>query len=294
MKKIKDSINLVPKEDKAEAQKDVKNKNVPNSPQKHISKEELEDWDEEENLYAENALELSGMTSKEKRAYKKQLHRKRMQTMDAKEKHSYILHYYKWYFIGGIVLIFLLYWLGNTIYTANLPTELIVAITNDGTNAVAEEYIPNAFRDYYDLDRKNIIQVFTNLTIDDADDVAIQQNTLTDYEKIIVYITSDKLDAIIGNETALNYYKSTGDIAIIDTCLDEKLYEEIEDHIVMAADESSYMNNGKPYAAAIDISKTEFAKNCSLSYDDVYLMIPNNRYSDNDATIRLIKLIFGL
>lgn len=294
MKKIKDNMNLVPKEDLPEIPNKKTGKSKPNPTEENGLNEEFEDLEEAEDLYAENALELSGMTSKERRAFKKQLQKKRLGTMDAREKRSYIVHYYKWHFIAGIFCVFLLYWLGNIIYTASLPTELIVAITNDGTNAVAEEYIPDAFRDYYNLDHKNTIQIFTNLTIDNADDVAIRQNTLTDYEKIIAYITSDKLDAIIGNQMTLDYYRSTGDIALIDTCLDDKLYGQIKEHIIMATDNSSYINDGKPYAAAIDISETEFVKNCNLSYDDVYLMIPNNRYTDNEATVRFIKLIFGL
>ena len=107
-----------------------------------------------------------------------------------------------------------------------------------------------------------------------------------------MYISSDRLDAIIGNEDTLNYYKSTGDIAMIDQCMDEDLYQEIKDHIVKVTDDTQYMNDGKPYAAAIDIS--EFAKKCQFSYDAVYLMIPNNRYVNNEATMRLIRMIFGI
>lgn len=250
--------------------------------------------EQDENLYSENALELSRMTFKEKRIYKRQLQAKRLASMDSTERKKYILHYYKWHFTGGILLLLFFVLLGHTIYKANLPTELIVAVTNDGPNAVAEKYIPDTFRSYYNLDSKNIIQVFTDLTIDNADDVAIRQSTLTDYEKMIVYITSDKLDAIIGNEQTLNYYKSTGDIAVIDACIDKELYSQIEKYIVTASSDDTYMNEGKPYSAAIDISGTEFADNCHLSYDKVYLMIPNNRYTDNTATTRLIRLIFGL
>lgn len=249
---------------------------------------------EDENLYAENALELSGMSFKERQAYKKKLRNKRLSSMEPKERRSYIIRYYKWHFIAAIAGVFLTGLLIHTVYVANLPTELIVAITNDGVNAVAEEYIPNIFRDYYHLDNKNIIQVFTDLTIDNAEDTAIRETTLTDYEKIIVYISSGKLDAIIGDEKALNYYKSTGDIAILDSCLDSDLYDSVAGHIVEATDESRYMNNGEPYAAAIDISGSDFVRNLNLSYDTVYLMVPNNRYTDNSGTIRLIRLIFNL
>lgn len=250
--------------------------------------------EEGEDLYSENALEMSSMSAKERRAYKKELRSKRLEAMEGKEKRRYIIQYYKWYFIGAVAAVFLCYVFGRTIYTATLPTELMVAVTNDGTNAVCEQYIPDAFRKYYQLGKKNTIQIFDNLTIEDADDVTIQESTLTDYEKIIVYISSDRLDAIIGNEDTLNYYKSTGDIAMVDQCMDEDLYQEIKDHIVKVTDDTQYMNDGKPYAAAIDISDTEFAKKCQFSYDTVYLMIPNNRYVNNEATMRLIRMIFGI
>lgn len=248
----------------------------------------------DDNLFSEDALEMASMSAKERRAYKKELRKKRLDSMEGKEKRKYILYYYKWYFIGVVFAIAMCIYIGKTIYTASLPTELIVAVTNDGTNAFCEQYIPDAFREYYQLGDKNTIQVFDNLTIENPDDVRVQESTLTDYEKIMVYISSDRLDAIIGNSDTLNYYKSTGDIAIVDQCMPEELYQQLESYIVDVTDSTGYMNDGKPYAAAIDISQTDFVKQCQLSYDDVYLMIPNNRYMENDATLRLIRMIFDL
>lgn len=300
MKDKKHALDLTPKEDHKETAPETDNKKPVKKQDKKITDKETskktpsDSPEEEENLYAENALELSGMTAKEKRAYKRQLNQKRLAAMDKKERKSYLIRYYKWHAIAAIFGVFLVGWLIHTIYVANLPQELVVAITNDGINATAEQYIPDAFREYYNLDTKNIIHVFTDLTIDSSEDITIQQTTLTDYEKMMVYISSDRLDAIIGDEKALNYYKSTGDIAIIDSCLDAELYEALSAHIVNASDETGYMKGGEAYAAAIDISGTDFVKRCNLSYNTVYLMIPNNRYTNNSATIRLIRLIFNL
>lgn len=292
MKKPKDNLHFVPKEDTETLSSSKPDSATTDKP---IKKESCSpDSQKEENLYTENALELSGLSFKETLAYKKGIRNKRLSTMNSKEKRHYLVHYYKWHFIGSVLCVLLLFWIGKAIYTANLPRELILAITNDGTNVSAEEYIPKAFRTYYNLDNKNVIQIFSDLTIDNSDNTAIRETTLTDYEKIIIYITSDKLDAIIGDEKTLNYYKSTGDIAILDACLDSELYEQIKDYTVKAEDETLYVNEGKPYTAAIDISDTEFARKCNLSYEKVYLMIPNNRYNHNEATINLIKLIFSL
>lgn len=248
----------------------------------------------EENLFSENALELSSMSRKERRTYKKDLRKKRLASMEGKEKWKYVVRYYKWHFLGTIFACIICICIGKSIYTSTLPTELLVAVTNDGMNLVCERYIPEAFREYYGLDDKNIIQVFDDLKIENAEDVTIQESMLTDYEKMVVYISSDRLDAIIGDENTLDYYRSTGDIAIIDQCMDDSLYGAIKDYIVEASDDTGYMNDGKAYSAAIDISGTEFVKKCQLSYDTVYLMIPNNRYTENDATMRLIRMIFKL
>lgn len=252
--------------------------------------------DEEENLFEENALELATMSRKERHAYKKELHKKRLASMDGDEKKDYIVRYYKWHFIGAIAFVFIAIWLGKTIYTSTLPLELMVAITNDGMNTIAENYIPKAFREYYQLDNKNIIQIFTDLTInqEDADEIHIQESTLTSYERVVVYITSDKLDVIIGDENAYQYYKSTGDIADIEQCFDKDFYHQIKSNIIMGSDETGYMKNGQPYAAAIDISGTDFVNQLQLSYDKVYLMIPNNRYENNSNTKNFIQMIFDL
>ena len=298
MKKIKDSIQLTPKEKELTLKK--KDEVTHKEPQEETIKNDVSfddnDFEDDENLFEENALELATMTRKERLAYKKALHKKRMASMEADEKRDYILRYYKWHFIGAFAFIFIAIWLGHTIYTTTLPLELMVAITNDGTNVIAENYIPDAFREYYDLDDKNIIQVFTDLTInnDDAESIHIQESTLTSYERVVVYITSDKLDVIIGDENAYNYYKSTGDIAIIDQCFDKEFYSQIESQIIMGSDETGYMNNGEPYAAAIDISGTEFVNNLELGYEQVYLMIPNNRYENNSNTKNLIQMIFKM
>ena len=67
---------------------------------------------------------------------------------------------------------------------------------------------------------------------------------------------------------------------------------ESEKDVDDASDES-YMN--------VDISTDNIEDIVSAGkieskspYEDVYLMIPNNRYMENDATLRLIRMIFDL
>lgn len=248
----------------------------------------------EEDLYTEDALALAGLSFKEKIAYKRQLYKKRIATMGTKEKISYTIGYYKWYFLGVVLLLVCLGWGVRTAYRTTLPTVLSVAILNDPYNETVADYIPEAFREYYQLDNKNFFNIYTSLFVSSTEDTTEIGTAMTDYQKIGYYNMYDMLDAIIGDEEALTLYATSDDTTAIDLSMDEELYEQIKDHVVTMSDPTGVKNDGKPYTAAIDISDTEFVKECNISYDKVYLMIPSTKYTDNQGTIDLIKLIFSL
>ncbi|MDE5864869.1 MAG: hypothetical protein K2H34_11050, partial [Lachnospiraceae bacterium] len=168
------------------------------------------------------------------------------------------------------------------------------AILNDPYNHTAADYIPEAFRQYHQLAKKNFFKVYTDLFVSSTEDKEQLGTTMTDYQKIGYYNMYDMLDAIIGDEEALTLYATSDDTTGIDLSMDEALYKKIKDHVITMSDPTGIKNDGKPYAAAIDISDTEFVKNCGISYDKVYLMIPSTKYTDNQGTIDLIKLIFSL
>lgn len=248
----------------------------------------------EESLYAEDALALAGLSFKEKCARKRQQFKKRIATMDTKEKITYTIGCYKWYLLGVLFLLICIGWGVRTAYRTTLPTVLSVAILNDPYNETVSDYIPDAFREYYQLDNKNFFNIYTSLFVSSTEDTTEVGTIMTDYQKIGYYNMYDMLDAIIGDEEALTLYATSDDTTAIDLSMDDELYEQIKDHVITMSDPTGIKNDGKPYAAAIDISDTEFVKECNISYDKVYLMIPSTKYTDNQGTIDLIKLIFSL
>lgn len=54
----------------------------------------------DDNLFSEDALEMASMSAKERRAYKKELRKKRLDSMEGKEKRKYILYYYNGILLG--------------------------------------------------------------------------------------------------------------------------------------------------------------------------------------------------
>ncbi len=251
--------------------------------------------DSEEDEYKEDALEMATMSFKERMAYKKELRKKRISKMDAKEKRSYIFNYYKWHIIIGLFAIVCLAYIGRVVYRMTWPTLLELAIVNNYNETDPTKYITSSYRDYYKLDDKNFIEIYGNLKdITSTEDTTEVGLTMTNYQTIGYYNMYDMLDVIICDKEALNLFVSTDDTTAIDLSMDAELYQQIKEHVITMSDPKGIKNEGKPYTVALDISNTTFAKECDLSYKEVYLLIPSTKYTDNENTINFIRFVFGL
>ena len=253
----------------------------------------VENDEEQEDLYREDSLALVGLSLPKKLAHYHKHYKKQTADMDKKEKFIYTVHYYKWHFLGLLLLLVCLGWTGKIVYRAALPKVLRVAVLNTSSDATAD-YITETFRSYYELNNQNTITVYSDLHVQSIKDATEAGYTMNDYQTIGYYNMHNMIDVIIGDGSALRVYCSSDDTTAIDLSLEADLYKQIEEYVVFRSDPMGIKNDGEPYAAAIDISDTEFARGCGLGYPDVYLMIPSTKYKNNDRTINLIKLIFGL
>lgn len=248
--------------------------------------------DTQEDFYKESSLEMATMTWKEKMNYKKEIRKKRMAEMTPFEKLKYIILYYKWHIILTLFAIVCLAYTGKVIYRATWPTLLELAIVNNSGDC--KEYIQKSYREYYALDEKNYVEVYEDLAVSSSEDTTEVGMTMSGYQTIGYYNMYDMLDVIICDKNALNLFVSTDDTTAIDISMDADLYKQLEDHVITMSDPNGIKNDGNPYTVALDISDTEFAKKCNLSYSDVYLLIPSTKYTDNENTINFIKFVFGL
>lgn len=255
---------------------------------------ETEPLEKASSSYADNALELAGLSFKERQHYKKEQYKTRIASMKLKDKIFYTIRYYKWGFLSIFAIFMLACFSGWAIYHASWPTVLSVAIVNNGTTVTPTDYITNSFRDYYHLDKKNIVNVYSDLFISSTEDGEAVGTTMNDYQKIGFYNMSEMIDAIICDEEALARYAYSDDSTAIDISIPPALYQKLEDRMVTLTDTSGVKNDGKPYIGAIDISGTDFVKGCGITYDKVYLLIPSTKYTDNQPTIQFIQMIFNL
>lgn len=289
------STSTASKNTKTEKQKDSDTSSTPPVEPINVTKEEKRcDSESKQDSFKENALEMATMTFKEKTEYKKRIHQQRMSDMDKKEQFTYMIRYYKWHFIIGLFAIVCLVYVGKVIYHATWPTYLELAIINNTDSSTCNTYIPGAYRQYYNLDEKNYIEIYGELEISATEDTTEVGMTMSNYQTLGYYNLYDMLDVIICDKEALKLFVSTDDTTAIDLSMDNELYSQIEEYVITMSDPNGVKNDGKPYTVALDISDTDFIKNCHLSYSEVYLLIPSTKYQDNENTINFIKFVYGL
>lgn len=248
---------------------------------------------QEEDLFNDDLLALSEMSTKQRMSYKWDRLKKRLDTMEPDEKRKYVIHYYKYHFLIALLALFLLGCAGAKLYDNSRPVDLFVVIAND-FNLDREESIPDiiedAYRARYESPKSHKIEVVESM---DLSGNIYEEESYVSSIQMWAYIKDDDLDAVIGNSGAMNYMIQDDSVIPLDEYLPEDLYKQVEDRIVMGKDEKNkVVRGGEEFPVAIDISDTEFAKSLNLSYKDVYIILPSNRKENIERSIKFIDLVF--
>lgn len=241
----------------------------------------------------EDALEMAGLGFKESLAYQLDKKKQLFAEMNGKEKIKYIFQYYKWHIIIAVILVASIWEIGKGVYRSTFPNLLDLAFVNHDGKATMYDYTVDAYREYYNLDTKNHINVYCNIykTLEDEE----VMTTTSPMNEAMAYSTLlSTIDVMICDEKALEIYVSNTDTAAVDSVLPEDIYNKVEDKAVIEADPYKVKFEGEPYVVALDVSDTEFIKNCDLSYDKAYLLIPSAVPANDESVVRFVNFVFDL
>lgn len=250
---------------------------------------ELEEKPTVEN--AEDRLSLHAMTPKERRAAKKAMFSETISGMSAKEKFSYVVFYYKWYFIAVVAVLLIALSLSITIYKNSRPISLSYVVINQDENtpidtAPIEKYIEDmGMTDGYRLLSNTEVQLDPETYLEEFNN----NPNSSIYTEFPMMCYNGFYDVIITDEKGARYC-GMQDIAYhVDLVLDADIYSVVQERVFIAPD-----NNGDNQKFAIDISDTEFAKSLNLSYDKVYIAFPGSYDNNLQSAKRLMRYIFDI
>ncbi|MDO5154472.1 MAG: hypothetical protein Q4D51_00760 [Eubacteriales bacterium] len=259
---------------------------------KEVTSKESKNANAEEDLFNDDLIALSEMSTKERMSYKWERLQKRLATMEPNEKRKYIIHYYKYHFIVALLALALLIGAGAKVYDNCRPVDLFVMIAND-FNMEHEEQVPdiveNAYRARYESPKSHKIEVVESMELNG--NVYEEQSYISSVQ-YWAFIKDDDLDIVVGDPGAMNYMTYDESILPLDEYLPEDIYKQVEDRIVMCKDNADKtVRDGQDFPGAIDISDTEFAKRMALSYKKVYIILPCNRKENVERSVKFIQLV---
>lgn len=244
-------------------------------------------------LYADNNLDMLEMSKKERRAVRKDLYRKNTDGMTRKERFSYFFDYYKWRIIAPVLIIVFISYLSVTIYMNKRPVALGFAILNAQDLDAVDLSFEDDFIDHFGITGSYQFKESTGLDIDydyyNEHAEYIQTSNSTDYSILSSDCDLGSNDVIISNSTGLRYCASQNIIKPLKGYMSEAVYTALEPYMVSFDDP-----NGTERTYAIDISDTQFAKDLTLGYSDVYVAFPGATDRNYTNSLRLLEYALGI
>lgn len=209
----------------------------------------------------------------------------KLKNMSFGEKVSYIIEYYKLYFLTIALIAFVVISLVVSIKQNNFNTYLSIYLID---NPISNEYEDYILKDYA-----------THCGIDGVNDKIVLDSTLTlEIEQYGEYDTQSlyKLMALIGSET-VDTIISTKDITSF--CAASEIYYDLnelldESFLSKYSDLLYYvtLEDGSQIAAGIDISGLDIVERCNIILDDPVICVAANT-TRKDVCIDFIKYIFN-
>lgn len=246
----------------------------------------------EAELNTEDNLEIRKMKFKDRTKAKLARLKKNMEGMSKKEKAKYIIYYYKWHFIIGALLLFLLISVPLTIYKNTRPVAISYVVINSPNYLQINTDAFLDYKEYYDFDKSDRILGITSINISletydenyNADDPSYSTFPMNCYDNFY--------DVIFTDRAGLEYCSSTNLIYPIEDILtkdvEDIIFEEYPDLVVTA---KNYADIDVPYA--IDISDTDFAKSLNLGYEEIFICFPGSEERNIVNTKKMINYIFN-
>ncbi len=254
-----------------------------------LKKEEIS----EKPIYAEDNLELHGLSRKERKKVKRERYKKTTEDMNRKEKINYFFYYFKVPILVGLAVIVGLTFITISIYKNTRPVAISFALLNSPSVEYLTKDDFKDYMDYYDMPSSyRIIDFYSNkCDLDIYEDYYSKNPNDAVYAQFPSLCYNDYFDIIISNKTGIEYCGKMSLIIPLEDSLDLSMSKYINENCPERIIEVNNVND-EPVAYAIDISGTEFAESLGLDYDDVYIALPGQSARNIANSKRILNYIF--
>lgn len=193
--------------------------------------------------------------------------------MTRKERLEYLWEYYKAIPIGIVVFIAVF----GSAFTNLFAPDVIFegAVVNVELPENGATYITDQWLQELGGDAKKEIVKYTPVYFEDllgenvtSDDIQQSQNAAM---QVTLMVTSQSLDYILMDETAMRYYINQRALSPLDKTFSQEQLQQLEEQVIYAEEE-----DGTRYPVAVRLSETAFGEACSSIEDKVFIGFPAN------------------
>ena len=231
------------------------------------------------------------MTIQERFAHWKKTEAEKLRPMNAKQRAGYILHYYRFWIFGLLVLLAVGLYIGDAVVQSRKEIVLQGFFTNDEYNLFPAESIEKDYAATQDLTKRQRIVFDDALYIDLGGEAS--EYTAASNGKLTAYMMMHELDFVVTSDEVLEYYKDTFPMEDLETLLPADLREALADKLSFNTDA-----DGKTTAIALDMTQSRFVAGTGADADPnvqhtYYFFVPAGA-PHPEQIVQFLRYSFGL
>ena len=184
----------------------------------------------------------------------------KLRPMTPKQRAGYILHYYRFWFIGLALLLLVGFYIGDAVIQSHKEILLQGFFTNDEYNLFPAERIEKDYAATQTLTRQQRVVFDDALYIDLGGEAS--EYTAASNGKLTAYMMMHELDFVVTSDEVLEYYKDTFPMEDLEALLPADLREALADQLFFNTDA-----DGKTTAIALDMTQSRFVAGTGADAD---------------------------
>lgn len=215
----------------------------------------------------------------------------KLRPMTAKQRAGYILHYYRFWFIGLALLLLVGFYIGDAVIQSHKEILLQGFFTNDEYNLFPAEGIEKDYAATQTLTRQQRVVFDDALYIDLGGEAS--EYTAASNGKLTAYMMMHELDFVVTSDEVLEYYKDTFPMEDLEALLPADLREALADQLFFNTDA-----DGKTTAIALDMTQSRFVAGTGADADPnvqhtYYFFVPAEA-PHPEQIVQFLRYSFGL
>ena len=227
----------------------------------------------------------------ERRQRRKLQKNKMLRPMTAKQRAGYILHYYRFWFIGLALLLLVGFYVGDAVIQSHKEILLQGFFTNDEYNLFPAERIEKDYAATQTLTRQQRVVFDDALYIDLGGEAS--EYTAASNGKLTAYMMMHELDFVVTSDEVLEYYKDTFPMEDLEALLPADLREALADKLFFNTDA-----DGKTTAIALDMTQSRFVAGTGADADPnvqhtYYFFVPAGA-PHPEQIVQFLRYSFGM